>query len=110
MEYRKITNLLGKTPNEVPRCITKKCIEVHHQTGNAEDRYKPSKQIRFKTSMLRLDLCCFIDVYIVEKGTITLTGTNNKSRKNRSLVFKNKDHSLVAFQKLIIRSLIMWNT
>ena len=70
MEYQKITNLLGTTPNEVPRCITKKCIEVHDQAGNAEDRYKPSKQIRSRTSMLRLDLCNFSDACIVEKGTI----------------------------------------
>ena len=40
-------------PNQVPRFITKKWIEVHDQSGNVEDRYKPSKQIRFKTSMLR---------------------------------------------------------
>ena len=30
-------------PNEVPRCITNKWIEVHDQPQNAEDRYKPSK-------------------------------------------------------------------
>ena len=53
MEYQKVTKLLGTTPNKVPRFITKKWIEVHGQSGNAEDRYKPSKQIRFKASMLR---------------------------------------------------------
>ena len=45
MEYHKIKNSLGKTPNEVPRFITKKWIEVHDQSSNAEDRCKPSKQI-----------------------------------------------------------------
>ena len=89
MEHQKITNLLGTTPNEVPRFITKKWIEVHDQSGNAEDRYKPSKQIRFKTSMLRSDLCDFSDAYIVVKATITVTGINNRSRKNRPLAFKN---------------------
>ena len=29
MEYQKITNLLGTTPDEVPRFITKKRIETH---------------------------------------------------------------------------------
>ena len=29
MKYQKITNLLGTMPGEVPRCITKKWIEVH---------------------------------------------------------------------------------
>ena len=33
-------------PEEVPRFITKKWRDVHHQPGNAEDRYKPSKQIK----------------------------------------------------------------
>ena len=42
MEYQKITNLLGTMPYEVPRFITKKWKEVHGQSGNAEDRYKPS--------------------------------------------------------------------
>ena len=56
MEYQKITNLLGKTPGEVPRFITKKWIEVHDQSGNAKDSHKQNKQIRFKTSMLRSDL------------------------------------------------------
>ena len=68
MEYQKITNLLGIKPDDVPRFITKKWIEVHDQSGSAEDRYKPSKQIRFKTSMLISDLCDFIDAYIAVKG------------------------------------------
>ena len=89
MEYQKITNLLGATPDEVSRFITKKWVEFHDQSGNAEDKYKPSKQIRFKTSVLRSDLCDFSDAYIVVKGTITVTGESNSSRKNRPLAFKN---------------------
>ena len=73
IEYQKITNVLGTTPDEVPRFINKKWIEVHDQSRNAEDKYKTSKQIRFKTSMLRSDLYKFSDAYIVVKGTITLT-------------------------------------
>ena len=48
MEYRKITNLLRTTPNEMPRFITKKWVEVHDQSGDANDRYKPNNvKIRF---------------------------------------------------------------
>ena len=75
-------------PDEVPRFITKKWIEVHDQSGSAEDRYKPSKQIRFKTSMLRSDVCDFSDVYIVVKGNITLTKDVDREFidvRNRSL-------------------------
>ena len=88
MEYQKITNLLGTTLDEVPRFITKKWVEVHDQSGSAEDRYKPSKQIRFKTSMLRSDLCDFSDAYIVVKGTITVTDPHNDAYDNK-LAFKN---------------------
>ena len=70
MEYQKIKNLLDTTSDNVPRFITKKWIEVHDQSGSPEDRYKPSKQIRFKTSMLRSDLFDFSDAYIVVKGNI----------------------------------------
>ena len=41
--------------------LLKKWVEVHDQSGSTEDRDKPSKQIRFKTSMLRSDLCDFSD-------------------------------------------------
>ena len=72
----------------MPRFITKKWIQVHDQSGNAEDRYKPSKQMRFKTSMLRSDLCDFSDAYIVVKGDITVTKPEN-ARRNKSVAFKN---------------------
>ena len=65
MEYQKIINLLDTTSDNVPRFIIKKWVEVHDHSGNAEDRYKPSKQIRFKTSVLRSDLFDFSDAHIV---------------------------------------------
>ena len=72
MVYQKITNYLGTALDEVPRFVTKKWIEVHDQSGNAEDRYKPSKQIRYKTSMLRSDLRDFSDAYNVIKELLPL--------------------------------------
>ena len=69
MEYHKITNLLHTTSDILPRFITKKWIDVHDQSGSAEDRYTPRQQIRFEISMLQSDLCDFSDAYIVAKGT-----------------------------------------
>ena len=92
MEYQKITNLQDTKPDNVPRIITKKWIEVLDESGSAEDRYKPSKQIRFKTSMIRSGLCDFSDAYIVVKGDITLTKDANRDFidiRNRLLAFKN---------------------
>ena len=79
MEYQKITRLLSTTYDNVPRFITKKWIEVYDQLGNAEDRYKPSKQIRFKASMLKSDLFDFSDAYVVVEGTITITNPDNNA-------------------------------
>ena len=98
MEYQKITNLLGTTSDNAPRFITKKWVEVHDQSGN--DRYNPSKQIRFKISMLRSDLCDFSDVYIVVKVTITVVGGSNDSKKNRPLAFKNNASFISCISKI----------
>ena len=88
MEYQKITNLLGNISDKVPRFITKKWIEVHDQSATAENRYKPSKQIRFKTSMLRSNLCDYNDAYIVVKGVVTVLRGNNYAH-DKKLTFKN---------------------
>ena len=45
MEHQRITNLLGTTPDELPRFITRKWIKVNDQSGNDDDEYKPSKQL-----------------------------------------------------------------
>ena len=80
------TNLLGNnTSDKVPRFITKIWIEVHDQSGQT---YNTNKQIRFKTSMVRSDLCDYSDAYIVVKGKITVTNTNNDAY-DKKLAFKN---------------------
>ena len=88
MEHQKIANLSGTTTDEVPRFITKKWVKVYDKSGKAGDRYKSSKQIRFKKSMLRPDLCDFSDAYIVAKGMITVTDPNS-GNYDKKLAFKN---------------------
>ena len=75
----------------MPRFVTKKLIEVHDQSGSAEDRYKPSKQIRFKTPMLQWDLCDFSDACIVVKGDIVPKKDADRGFIDirNSLAFKN---------------------
>ena len=72
----------------MPRFITKKWIEVHDQSGNAENRYNPNKQIRFKTSMLISDLCDCSDACIVAKGKVIVTNPDNDAY-GKKLAFKN---------------------
>ena len=76
MEFQKIANFLDTTFDDknLPRFVNKKWIEVYDQSGG---NYDVHKEIRIKTSMLRSDLCDFCDVYIVVKGTITVTNPNN---------------------------------
>ena len=51
------------------------------------------KSIRFKTPMLRSDLCDYADAYILVNGTITVTAAacanNIRDKKNRKLILKN---------------------
>ena len=53
---------------------------MYDQSSTAENRYKPGKQIRFKTSMVRSDLCDYSDASTVVKRGITVStigGVNN---------------------------------
>ena len=86
MEFNKINNLLDSEHDEVPRFITKKWIKVQSQSGNT---YNASKPIRFKTSMLRSDLCDYSDAYVWVKGKITVTNPNNNANFGRRLTLKN---------------------
>ena len=102
--------MLCATLDEVPRFITKKWVKVHDQSGSADDRYKPSKQIRFKTSMLRSYLCDYSDAYIVLKGDITLTKTNRRGfidTRNRFLAFKNNAPLINCISK--INNVLIYN-
>ena len=88
MEFQKIVNLLDTTSDEkdLPTFVTKKWIVVYDQPGK---NCNVSKEIRIKTPMLRSDLCHFSDAYIVVKGTITVTDTDN-AKRNKVVAFKNK--------------------
>ena len=87
MEYQKLINLLGNNTSdkEVPRFINKKWIEVYDKSGGT---YNTNKQIRFKTSILRSDLCDYNDAYIVVTGKITVTNPNNNAY-DKKLALKN---------------------
>ena len=87
MEFNKINNLLGPAHDKVSRFITKKWIEVQSQSGNT---YNTSKPIRYKTSVLRSDLCDYSDAYVWVNGTITVTNPNNNANFDRRLTLKNK--------------------
>ena len=83
----------------MPRFITKKWIEVHDQSRGS---YNINKQIRFKISMLRSDLCDYSDTYIIVKGTITVQTENNRAiyGYNRNLIHKNNAPFIKSISKI----------
>ena len=48
-----------------------------------------TKILRFKTSILRSNLCDYSDAYTVLKGRISVRGNNNAKTRNKKLSFKN---------------------
>ena len=80
----------------MPRLLTKKWIEVY---GQSHGSYNINKQVRFKKSMQRSDLCDYTDACIVVKGTVTFQKENNRAIDgyDRLLILKNN----VSFIKLI---------
>ena len=88
MEHDKINNFLLSEDNEskqLSKFVTREYVEVK----SLSDTYNKNKSIRFKTPMLRSNLCDYSDAYISVKGTITVAGINLRDRQNRPLIFKN---------------------
>ena len=71
MEYQKIANLLESTSDNQSKFRTRNWIEINDESrGNYENG-----NIKFKTIMLRSNLCDYADSYILVKGPITITGS-----------------------------------
>ena len=90
MEHDKINNLLLSEDNEskpLSKFVTREYVEVN----SLSNTYNENKSIRFKTLMLRSNLCDYSDAYILVKGTITVTapGVNNNADSIRD---KRNDH------------------
>ena len=77
---------------QLSKFFTREYVEVN----SLSNTYNENKSIRFKTPMLRSNLCDYSDAYILVKGTITVTapGVNNnanniRDKRNRPLILKN---------------------
>ena len=95
MEYDKINNLLLSENNESEK-LSKFVTREYVRVNSLSNTYNENKLTRFKTPMLRSNLCDYSDAYILVKGTITVTapGANNdvdniRDKRNRSLILKN---------------------
>ena len=109
MEYHKTTKVsknLQKNDSETVTNEKDKEIpkEIHkgryisskeRQKINDDSRgmYNINSQTKFKTSMLKLNLCDYSDAYILVKGNITIAtlppSEANPNNNNKEVVFKN---------------------
>ena len=91
MEYQKIANLLDNASNQPSKFTTKSLVKINHESkGTYTDA-----DIKFKTTMLRSNLCDYADAYILVRGAITITGAGNDDaarqadERNKGVILKN---------------------
>ena len=65
MEYEKIENLLDDASNRTSKFRTKNWTEINDESRGT---YNVGSQIKFKTTMLKSNLCDYGDAYILVKG------------------------------------------
>ena len=96
MKYQKIANLVDNevalsVSNRPSKFRTRSWVEINHESRGTYT----SNDIKFKTTMLRSNLCDYADAYILVKGTITITGAGNDAaarqadERNKGVIFKN---------------------
>ena len=91
MEYQKIVNLLDNTLDQPSKFRTKNWVEINDES---KESYGTGSDIKFKTTMLRSNLCNYAVAYILVKGTITTTEAENVDRAkqlneiNKGVIFK----------------------
>ena len=91
MEYQKIANLLDNASNQPSKFTTKSLVKINDESkGTYTDA-----DIKFKTTMLRSNLCDYADAYILVRGAITITGAGNDDaarqadERNKGVILKN---------------------
>ena len=91
IEYQKIANLLDNASNQSSRFRTRNLVEVNDDSPGTYT----NADIKFKTTMLKSDLCDYADAYIFVKGTTTITGAGADvaarlaDEREKGVIFKN---------------------
>ena len=91
MQYQTINNLLNNELNKPSKFRTRNWVEKNDKSRGAYT----GNNIKFKTTILRSNLCDYADAYILVKETITITGAgaDNAARqadeRNEGVAFKN---------------------
>ena len=83
--------MLDTESNQPSKFKTRNWVEINDESRGTYT----SNDIKFKTTMLRSNLCDYADVYILVRGTITITGARNDDatkqadERDKGETFKN---------------------
>ena len=72
--------MLQNPPDQPSKFRTKNWVEIDDES---KESYNTGSDIKFKTTMLRSNLCDYADVYILVIGTITITGAGDDDAAKR---------------------------
>ena len=90
MEFQKIINLLDDTTNQPSKFRARNWAEINDELRGI---YDYNSDVKFKTSMIRSNLCDYSDAYIHVKATTTVPNTAAQgvtaSNNNKKVIFKN---------------------
>ena len=87
--------MLDNTPNQLTKFRRRNWVEINNKSQAAYNNNNNvgNNNIRFKTSMIRSNLCDYSDVYILVKETIGVPNTATEgaavNNTNKEVVFKN---------------------
>ena len=70
MEYQKVINLLDNENTDLSKFKIKNWVEINYDGHEKHG----TKNIKFKTTMLKSRFCDYSNVFILMKGTITVVG------------------------------------
>ena len=91
MEYHKIANLLESTSDNLSKYRTRNWVEINDDSRGTYT----NADIKFKTTILKYDLCDYADAYIFVKEAITIAGHGDDDaagqldERNKGVIFKN---------------------
>ena len=71
MKFQKIANLIDDASNQPSKFRTTNWVEINDKSRGT---YSVNSQIKFKTTILKSNLCHYSDAYTLVKGKITITG------------------------------------
>ena len=102
MEDQKIANFLDNTSNQPSKFTTRNWVEINDDSRDT----CTDADIKFKTTMLKSNLCDYADACTFVKGTITITrhgddaAARRADERDKGVIFKN----CAPFTKCITRT------